>query len=412
MKQILTLLLISFSLISFSQDSAKVLFIGNSYTYGNNLPSILSSLAESLGDYIYHDAQTMGGATFEVHANNATTYDKINSALWDFVVLQAQSQEPSFPDNQVNTNTLPYAVQLADSIFANNFCSEALFFMTWGRENGDPQWQPISTYDGMQARLRNAYLRFADSVQGAVSPVGMAWKHVRENHPGIQLYVSDGSHPTVEGSYLAACTFYASIFRKPSQGATYLNGVDPTVASQLQAAADLVVLDSLAQWNLRGISQHTQAGFEYTLGTNGEVLFHNMSTKAQTYSWNFGDGQLSNDEHPQVAYNSNGNYDVQLIAMSPCDSDTLTLSIQVNTLGLDEVDIEQLTLLPTGNETFGVSAKSQIQRVTLYDCKGQILSASAEPHIDMTGASDGLYLIHVETVSGRGVLKFSYSKTQ
>ena len=106
------------------------------------------------------------------------------------------------------------AMQLADSVYANNFCTEVMMYMTWGRKNGDPQWAPISTFDGMNDRLRSAYLRMADSVQGSVSPVGSAWKYVRENYPSIELYNADESHPSVAGTYLAACTFYASIFRK------------------------------------------------------------------------------------------------------------------------------------------------------------------------------------------------------
>ena len=121
--------------------------------------------------------------------------------------MQAQSQEPSFPDSQVDTETIPYAMQMADSVYANHYCSKVMMFMTWGRENGDPQWGPISTFNGMNTRLRNAYVRMADSVQGSVGPVGSAWRVVRELDPSIQLYSGDGSHPSVAGTYLAACTF-------------------------------------------------------------------------------------------------------------------------------------------------------------------------------------------------------------
>ena len=190
--QILTVLtVILISATSFSQETAKVLFIGNSYTYVNDLPSMLSNIAASFGDQVTHDSQTPGGTTFQGHTQNAATWTKINSQIWDFVVLQAQSQEPSFPDSQVNSSTIPYAMQLADSVYANNFCTEVLMYMTWGRKNGDPQWGPISTFEGMNDRLRSAYLRIADSVQGSVSPVGSAWRYVRENYPTIELYNPD-----------------------------------------------------------------------------------------------------------------------------------------------------------------------------------------------------------------------------
>ena len=71
----------------------------------------------------------------------------MNSEDWDYVVLQGQSQEPSFPYGQVNSQTLPFAMQLADSAQTISTCSQAMFFMTWGRQNGDPQWDSINTFD-------------------------------------------------------------------------------------------------------------------------------------------------------------------------------------------------------------------------------------------------------------------------
>jgi hypothetical protein len=83
--------------------------------------------------------------------------------------------------------------------------------MTWGRENGDQDncanYTPLCTYDGMQQRLRESYVQMADDNNAIVVPVGMAWKYVRDNYPEIDLYQSDESHPSVEGTYLAACTF-------------------------------------------------------------------------------------------------------------------------------------------------------------------------------------------------------------
>ncbi len=366
---------------------------------------MVADLTASKGDHLIKDANTPGGATFEVHSNNATNYTKINSSNWDYVVLQAQSQEPSFPDNQVNTNTLPYAIELADSVYANNFCTDVMFYMTWGRENGDPQWQPISTYEGMQARLRNAYMRFADSVQGSVSPVGIAWKQVRENHPGIQLYTADESHPSLEGSYLAACTFYASIFRKPSLGATYLNGVDPSVAAQLQAAADFVVLDSLDHWNLRDASQHTLADFEYTIGSNGTVTFENTSTKGQSFTWDFGDGQSSTDENPLVTYAANGVYTVTLTVSSVCNNDVASYQVDVNTLSLLESSYDLITLKTLGNGVYKVEAEGAITAVNIVDASGNRIATIDHGNIDLSQAACGLYLLFVTTDLGTEVVK-------
>ena len=384
--------------VVFAQDSVSVLFIGNSYTYFNNMPQLLEDIASSKGDIVYQSSQVAGGATFNYHANNAATYAAINSEPWDFVVLQAQSQEPSFPDNQVNTETLPYAEQMADSIYANNFCSEALFFMTWGRENGDPQWAPISTFEGMNDRLRSAYMRFADSTQGAVSPVGSAWRYVRENYPAIDLYSADGSHPSLEGSYLAACTFYASVFRKTPVGATYISTLDPVVAGQLQSAAEITVLDSLDQWNLRPISEHTQA--EFTFGISGnQVDFTNLSTKALNYEWSFGDGNTDLVEHPVHTFATDGNYPVELIAISPCDADTVSYTVVINTASIGDLNSGyKLKTLACGE--FVIEFNNNINSYSLMNSEGKEIQAKLtvtdQLHLNLSNYEKGMYFLRAD----------------
>ncbi len=132
MKKVFFILFISASVLIQAQDSLKVLFIGNSYTYVNDLPTLVASLASANGDYVYHDQNTIGGYTLQQHSTNATTLSKISSKPWNFVILQEQSQLPSFPPSQVNTECFPYAAILNDSILANDSCTETLFFMTWG----------------------------------------------------------------------------------------------------------------------------------------------------------------------------------------------------------------------------------------------------------------------------------------
>lgn len=395
----------SFSFIVSGQDSISVLFIGNSYTASNNLPSMVNQVANSFGDEIYYLAQTPGGATFETHASNTSTYTNIMSQNWDYVVIQAQSQEPSFPDNQVDQNTIPYAMQMADSVYAHYFCSDVNMFMTWGRKDGDPQWAPISTFEGMNGRLRSAYMRMADSVQGSVTPVGSAWAYIRSQHPslGDSLYISDGSHPSVAGSYLAACTFYASLFRKNPIGSNYNAGLTGTQAYLLQTAAAMTVLDSLEQWNLRPISDHTTADFISTINSN-TADFQNLSEKAQTYLWDFGDGNVSTMKHPSHAYISNGNYPVTLIAMSECDSDTLVQQIVINSLG-----VKDLQLIALGESKYSHELLKENAQVLLMNMQGQQMSLSiSNSIIDLTGFASGMYFLVLEQSGVASIGKFYY----
>ena len=394
------------SSIVFSQDSVSVLFIGNSYTSVNNLPVMVEDLATSLGDIVYHASQTPGGTTFQGHASNAATYTKINSEQWDFVVLQAQSQEPSFPDTQVDTQTIPPAMQIKDSIYANKFCTDIMMYMTWGRENGDPQWGPISTFDGMNARLRSAYIRIADSLQGSVSAVGSAWKYVRDNHPTIGLYAGDGSHPSVEGSYLAACTFYASLFRKSPVGASYISTLPVATATILQNAAALTVLDSLEFWNLRPISEHTQADYGFIVNGNS-VEFTNLSTKATNYYWDFGDLNTSASEDPTHVFSSNATYTVQLIAESQCDTDTITYQVIIDVAELNQNFKEGFMIKYKGSGVFEVNQTEKIKALKVYNIEGREIKVNSK-YIDLSANPYGIYFLKIETENGIVNIRLPY----
>lgn len=216
MKKILFCAFVAISSLCFSQTKS-ILFIGNSYTYCNDgVDQMLKNMAFDSGDTIYTEAFTIGGATFSQFCSNPETFARISSRDWDYVVLQEQSQLPSFPPSQVENECYPYAKQLCDSIRANSECTQILFFMTWGRKNGDSyncaNYPPLCTYEGMQQRLFESYTEMGNDNNAIAVPVGMAWKYVRDNYPEINLYQSDESHPSLEGTYLAALCFYRAIF--------------------------------------------------------------------------------------------------------------------------------------------------------------------------------------------------------
>ena len=313
-----------------SQQTKEVLFLGNSYTYVNDLPNMVKQIALSFGDTLNYDQNTPGGATLQMHTTNSQTLSKISLKEWDNVVIQCQSQEPSFSPSQVSNDVFPYAQILIDSIESNFLCTEPMFFMTWGRKYGDQQncqfYPPICTYLGMQNRLRQSYLQMAFTNNASCAPVGIAWKESIEQDSTLNLYSSDNSHPSLEGSYLSACTFYASIFKNSPIGTTYIpNGMDTATASFLQHIASNRVLDSLSTWNI------FNADFTYQQTFNSVVSFTNLSSNYESLLWDFGDGQTSTDENPQNAYFNSGDYDVTLYAYTnnSCLVDSFTISINV-----------------------------------------------------------------------------------
>ncbi|TSJ44992.1 PKD domain-containing protein [Fluviicola chungangensis] len=354
-----------------AQDSVSVLFIGNSYTYVNDLPGTFGALAANLGKELTIDSKTNGGYTFQNHTTDPLTYSKIHSKPWDVVVIQGQSQEPSFPDVQVNTQTLPYAMQLSDSIWANNPCSNVMYYMTWGRQNGDSQWSEINTFEKMNTRLYHAYMRMADSSDRAmVSPVGRVWSYVRANYPLINLYNADESHPSLEGTYLAACTFYTSLFRESPSGSDYHPGIGAGEAWVLQNAAAAVILDSLDHFHLHPVDEPTQASF--TLVQNGDTIqLTNTSSRATTYTWDFGDGQSAITEDAQHTFGGNGIYNVQLIASSSCNTDTF--SIQVTTLGVHDHLFDGIKV-KTSDEFIELTSSGGTFLIRTFSIDGKLLT--------------------------------------
>ncbi|MCB0402734.1 MAG: DUF4886 domain-containing protein [Flavobacteriales bacterium] len=378
----------------------KVLFLGNSYTSVNNLPQLIQNVGYSFGDSIVFNQNTPGGYQFVQHVSNATTLSKIKAQDWDFVVLQEQSQKPSFPPAQVQTDVYPYAKQLNDSIKANFSCTETVFYMTWGRKNGDAQncafYTPLCTYAGMQQRLRESYMEMADSNLSTVAPVGVAWKNVRDSFPTIELYQVDESHPSIHGSYLAACVFYATIFQKSAVGSTYVPaGISASDALILQTVASNTVLDSMELWRINANLPVADFGFS---GGNS-INFTSTSTNGMYYYWDFDDGNNSVLEHPNHTYNTNGNYNVELIVFSQdsCFSDTISKLVSVTTVGLNKSEQgAKVKIFPNpAKDQLKVMANQENLTFRLIDIYGNILKEQKEEVIDLTAYASGLYFIVV-----------------
>ena len=370
----LLLLLVSMSL--FGQKKLQALFLGNSYTYVNDLPTLITQIALTKGDTLLHDENTIGGYTLQAHSTNATSLSKINARPWDYVVLQEQSQMPAFPPSQVAAEVYPYADSLNKFIKRNDSCSQTLFFMTWGRQNGDASncasYPPICTYEGMQAGLRLSYMTMTQTLHAVVAPVGVVWKKVRIQGDSILLYNADESHPSLAGSYLAACTFYATMFHKSPIGSSYYAGLNPATALHLQQYAAQVVFDSLALWQIDTLTAH--AAFSMNANQNN-IAITNASLNADAYYWDFGDGQTYSGNTTSHTYLTTGTFTVKLIAYRGCSSSTVSHTVSITSVGIDQANIALTAMNPYPSPTkdviiFGTSEMKKQFVYTLYNMEG------------------------------------------
>ncbi|MCB9185064.1 MAG: hypothetical protein H6591_14235 [Flavobacteriales bacterium] len=316
-------------------QTRSALFIGNSYTYVNDLPNTLRQLALSLGDTLIVGSSAPGGYTLFQHATYAPTLDAIESQPWDFVVMQEQSQLGALPIEVTNTEV--GALQLIDAIEENWECTYPVFYMTWGRQDGDAQncanFPFMCTYDGMQQGLRDNYVYLATMNDAFVSPVGVAWKQVRDNHPSINLYDADGSHPSPAGTYLAACVFYCTLYQESCVGAVFNGSIDAATAAILRGIASATVLNEPLTWNLDAPSGTSALLDGFSSGWDWITLIHHGQGE---HLWVCSDGQTSTSATATFTFSESATYTITHTYSDPCgNTDTVTLTFNI-VLGVEE----------------------------------------------------------------------------
>lgn len=400
-----------------AQDSKKVLFLGNSYTYVNDLPLMVEKMAQSSGDELIYDSNTPGGTRFMFHASNAASLNKIKSNDWDYVVLQGQSQETAFPESQLQNEVYPYVEILSDSIRANNACSQPLFYMTWGRENGDagncPNAPWFCEYLTMDSAIRETYIFMAQENEAFVAPAGAVWRNLRMNYPSLDLYSNDGSHPSLAGSYAAACAFYTLIYKKDPSLITWESTLSSIDAETIREATKTVVYDSLDFWDFT--INPAEANFNETI-TDNEVNFTNTSADYDSLLWNFGDNNSSIDDNPVHIYTTPGEYTVSLTVFKCGETDVKTKTITIDILQTKDYKVIDFLVYPNPvNKSLTLNFGKPINKIQckVTDVTGRLLLKEdhtnvSQTTLDFSDHPQGIYFIEITTdsqVSTRRIIK-------
>ncbi|TKJ40707.1 hypothetical protein CEE37_07010 [candidate division LCP-89 bacterium B3_LCP] len=234
-------LLVGANAVNAQDDTLRVLFLGNSYTGSNNLPRLLIDLSQSGGRTVHTEAVTPGGYWLEDHSSFTPSLTQISLGTWDYVVLQEQSQVPTI--DYYRYNSMYPSAEYLDTLIKSCGNDRTTFFMTWGRKYGGQQSigaysSPVfSDFFHMQDSLSSAYTQIADELSAELSPVGNAWATALTLDPEVDLWQPDNSHPTLKGSYLAACVFYITFFDISPVGLSYTAGLSIEDALFLQNAA-------------------------------------------------------------------------------------------------------------------------------------------------------------------------------
>lgn len=387
-----------------AQNSKRVLFVGNSYTQVNNLPQMVASIAQSMGDEMIYASNTPGGCTFMQHCNNQSM-NMICQGNWDVVVLQEQSQYPSFGQEQVEAEVFPYARRLVDSIYAHNPCADPMFYMTWGRKNGDADnatyFPVLATYEGMDSMLYERYRYMSHTYDASLCPVGRVWRYLRHNHSDLELYQSDGSHPSAAGSYAAACAFYVMIYHRDPLLISQDFGLDAGTAQTIRHAVRTVVFENLSDW----LRPEPQAAFIIENIYEKTISLINNSIYAEETTWDFGDGETlaSSDNSITHTYADTGHYTIILNATRHCMNSTATESIILpQETGIEIFDRleNQLTIYP--NPAQNIVTIYANGEVLLYNISGQLIASLGEIHehttLSIHDFPSGIYIIRSKGV--------------
>jgi hypothetical protein len=207
---------------------------------------MVAALAKAGGHPIETGMSAPGGWTLAQHLTTPQTLDALQSSKWNFVVLQEQSQIPAAL--QVRTQEMyPAATALVQKIRQSG--AQPIFFLTWAHRDGWPEYN-LPDYESMQLQINQGYMTIANELIAPVAPVGYAWLTAWLQDPKQDLWQSDGSHPTEQGTYLAACVFYAVLFRQSPENNSYQAHLPASTARYLQSVAANTVLKDPSQWNL------------------------------------------------------------------------------------------------------------------------------------------------------------------
>lgn len=230
----------------------SVLFIGNSYFYYNaslhhHVLELLRT-ADPTGKYhaisstisdaalSWHNVEALlSSATLDTDKSRGASpvASKTRVKKFDAVIMMDCSHCATDPKLKADFT----ATIAKDSAIVRKHGAQPILFMTWA----------YADRPDLTERLADAYTRAGNDNNALVVPAGLAFARARAQRPELALHVADNSHPSLAGTYLAACVTIASVYRRSPVGNTYHANLDPQTAAFLQGVAWATVQDYYKQ---------------------------------------------------------------------------------------------------------------------------------------------------------------------
>jgi hypothetical protein len=220
--------------LSDGRPARRILILGNSRTYANDMPAMLTKIADSAQDGRHFDITTVAyaGASLEILQKDPKVAELL-SQTWDEVIVQAESRAHSTDD--LRASFMTYGTTLLNT--AKVTAGKPKLIVNWAYSTElypatrDPEFRA-----GYFREIQSDYETLAARGGASLVNVGRTWEMLLNTKPNIQLY-KDGNHPSLTGSYLEALVLYKSLSPNGVSRVTYVpDGVTPEIASNLGKA--------------------------------------------------------------------------------------------------------------------------------------------------------------------------------
>jgi hypothetical protein len=215
----------------------RVLLIGNSYTLHNTLRQLLSRLSAAVegGPHLVVDVEARGGYSLRNHLRTGLAMQRIRSGHYTHVVLQGHSMSAIDHPDELSVDAERFKLAI-DAV-----SSRTIFYATWARSPEVKLYKTnkvVHSFAEMSDRVSMTYAGLSTRLNAGLAPVGRAFERALVEQPHVALWGSDGSHPTLAGSYMAACVLYDAITGVDPERSTFIPlGLDPSTAVVLRAIA-------------------------------------------------------------------------------------------------------------------------------------------------------------------------------
>lgn len=396
------LLVLVFMLLASQQliaatDSTKVLFIGNSLTYFNDMPILFQSIAHNKGKKVSVSSYTVGGAGIVNHYTDPSVFAIIRSKKWDVVVLQPGTGESAGASFLVDT-TVKRARILLDSVYRYSPCCKVYLYQI---PYGVTAASEYGTYFSVQTRILDSVTKMADALRVQMVPAGECARVYYTKSPNLFLHGAyNDVHPNANGSLLIASAFYVGIFQETISGCSFYATTPKDSAVQFFSIADTLILNNKTKWRINNYNLY--ADFKFTT-TGSTVSFTSAAVNATSVLWDFGDLSTSTLSNPSHSYLSPGTYTVKFFAYNGSCVDSIMKQIKISTTSISEIPDKDIhfKLYPNPAHTAlfleGINQQSSDIGYTIFDyTAGKISDGNlsvGKTEIDLRTLPSGIYFI-------------------